>query len=108
VKERRVVFAPEAVHDLNELYDWISSQASPTVAMRYLERVEAFCRRLGVASERGHLENAAHNRTWKTGGLCQQRGDLIHARPDGSRRTGLPHRPSTAMDSRSTACQRGS
>lgn len=57
MKERRVVFAPKAVHDLNELYDWISSQASPTVAMGYLERVEVFCRRLSVGSERGHLRS---------------------------------------------------
>lgn len=54
-QERRVVFAPEAAEDLNELYDWISRQASPIVAMGYLERVEAFCRRLSVGSERGHL-----------------------------------------------------
>lgn len=57
MKERRVVFAPEAVEDLNQLYDWIAGQASPTVAMGYLERVEAFCGRLSVGSERGQLRS---------------------------------------------------
>lgn len=57
MKERRVVLAPETVEDLNELYDWIAVQASPEVAMAYLERVEAFCQRLSLGSERGHLRN---------------------------------------------------
>lgn len=55
MNERRVVFAPEAVADLIELYDWIAAAASPTVAMNYLDRVEAFCLRLGIGSERGQL-----------------------------------------------------
>ncbi len=42
MKERSVVLAPEAVRDLNELYDWVAARASPDVAMGYLERVEAF------------------------------------------------------------------
>ena len=37
-----------------DLYAWIATRASPEVAMGYLERVEAFCGRLGVGSERGH------------------------------------------------------
>ncbi len=57
MKERRVVFAPEAAEDLNELYDWISGEASPTVALAYLERVEAYCSRLSIGSERGHLRS---------------------------------------------------
>ncbi|RJK99940.1 type II toxin-antitoxin system RelE/ParE family toxin [Paracoccus siganidrum] len=55
MRERRVVFAPEAAEDLVGLYDWIAQQASPSVAMAYLERVEAFCLRLRIGSERGHL-----------------------------------------------------
>lgn len=55
MRERRVVFAPEAGEDLVGLYDWIAEQASPSVAMAYLDRVEAFCLRLGIGSERGHL-----------------------------------------------------
>lgn len=54
MKERRVVFSPESATDLMELYDWIAAQASHRVAMGYLERVEAFCGRLSVGSERGH------------------------------------------------------
>lgn len=55
MKQRRVVLAPEAADDLDALYDWIAGQASPHVAMRYLERVEDFLGRLGVGSERGTL-----------------------------------------------------
>lgn len=49
------MLAPEAADDLNELYDWIAALASHQVAMGYLERVETFCRRLSIGSERGHL-----------------------------------------------------
>lgn len=55
MKERRVVFAPEAADDLVGLYDWIAQEASPPVAIGYIERVEAFCQRLSIGSERGHL-----------------------------------------------------
>lgn len=54
MKERRIVFAPEAVEDLVGVYDWIAAKASPTVALTYIERVEAFCLRLSIGSERGH------------------------------------------------------
>lgn len=57
MKERGVVLAPEAANDLNELYDWVAAQASHQVAMGYIERVEAFCRRLSVGSERGQLRS---------------------------------------------------
>ena len=57
MNERRVVLAPEAADDLMELYDWVAVQASPSVAMAYLERVEAFCQRLRLGSERGHVRS---------------------------------------------------
>ena len=57
MKERRVVLAPEAAEDLSELYDWVAAQASPEVALGYLERVEAFCQGLSRASERGRLRS---------------------------------------------------
>lgn len=57
MKARRVVLAPEAGDDLNELYDWITGRASPEVAMAYLERVSEFLSGLSVASERGHLRS---------------------------------------------------
>ncbi len=52
MRERRVVLAPEAADDLNELYDWIAAQTSHQVAMGYLDRVEAFCGGLSIGSER--------------------------------------------------------
>jgi len=57
VRERNVIFAPEAAEDLINLYDWIAQGASPAVAMGYVDRVEAFCQKLRVGSERGHLRN---------------------------------------------------
>ena len=55
MRQRKVVFSPEAIDDLNRLYDWIASAAGPTVALRYIERIETFCMRLDLASERGAL-----------------------------------------------------
>jgi toxin ParE1/3/4 len=55
VKQREVVFSPEATDDLNRLYDWIASVAGSAVAFRYIERIEAFCMGLDLASERGVL-----------------------------------------------------
>ncbi len=57
MKVRRIVFAPEAADDLLGIYDWIADEASPIVALVYIERVEDFCRRLGFGSERGHLRS---------------------------------------------------
>lgn len=55
MREYPVAFAPEAAGDLVALYEWIADEASPVVALAYLERVEAFCHRLGLGSQRGHL-----------------------------------------------------
>lgn len=55
MKERRIAFAPEVAEDLIGLYDWIAAEASPAIAMAYIDRVEAFCLRLRIGSERGHL-----------------------------------------------------
>lgn len=55
MKQREVVFSPEAIDDLNRLYDWIASVAGSTVALRYTERIETFCMRLDLVSERGVL-----------------------------------------------------
>lgn len=57
MKERRVVFAPEAAGDLIGIYDWVAEAAAPDIAIGYIERIEAFCHRLSVASERGHLRS---------------------------------------------------
>lgn len=55
MRQRTVVLSPEAIDDLNRLYDWIASVAGSTVALRYIERIETFCMRLEFASERGSL-----------------------------------------------------
>ena len=53
MKERAVIFAPEAEADLMALYDWIAAAAHPTTALGYIERIEAFCQGMRIASERG-------------------------------------------------------
>lgn len=57
MKERPVIFSPEAENDLIGVYDWIADAASPMIAIGYIERVEAFCLRLGIGSHRGHLRS---------------------------------------------------
>jgi toxin ParE1/3/4 len=54
VRERPVDFAPEALEDLIRLYDWIADAASPETAIGYIDRLEAYCRGMGHAAERGH------------------------------------------------------
>ncbi len=51
--EREVGFTPEAEQDLYALYSWISERAGANVAIGYIERIEAFCSRLSIGSERG-------------------------------------------------------
>lgn len=54
MKERDVVFAPEARDDLLHLYEWLAAVASPATALSYIERIETFCTGLSIGSERGH------------------------------------------------------
>ena len=51
---RLVVFSPEALNDLLEIYDWIADAAGENVALAYIERLENYCRGFSHASERGH------------------------------------------------------
>ena len=53
MKERLVLFSPEARDDLFALYDWIAAAAHPDTALSYIERIEAYCAGFAVASERG-------------------------------------------------------
>lgn len=53
MNERAVLFAPEARDDLVRLYDWIAEAAGRETALAYIGRIEAFCRSLNIASERG-------------------------------------------------------
>lgn len=57
MREREVVFAPEARDDLIAIYDWIARAAHPNTALSYVERVEAYCHGFSVASERGRLRD---------------------------------------------------
>ena len=57
MKRRTVVFSPEAQSDLLRLYNWIADAAGPTIAIQYIDRLEAFCLRLDYASERGRLRD---------------------------------------------------
>jgi toxin ParE1/3/4 len=57
MKKRSVVYAPEALQDLIDLYDRIAGCAAPAVAAGYLGRIEAYCANLAFASERGRLRD---------------------------------------------------
>ena len=50
---RKVVLSPDAQADLASLYDWIADQASPEVALAYIERLESYVMGFDTASERG-------------------------------------------------------
>jgi toxin ParE1/3/4 len=54
VKERIVEFAPEALEDLQRIYDWIASAAGPETALAYISRIETFCRGMAFGAERSH------------------------------------------------------
>ena len=48
-----VVFAPEAEHQLAELYQYIASQASPATAKRYTDAIMSCCESLSTFPHRG-------------------------------------------------------
>jgi len=49
----RVVFEAAAERDLLEIANWIAERASVAVAIRYIERLRGYCRRLDMFPERG-------------------------------------------------------
>lgn len=53
MKTREIIITPEAEDDLDHLYDEISERASPLIAFSFISRIEAFCRSLTHAAERG-------------------------------------------------------
>ena len=55
MKERSVIFSPEARDDLVQIAEWITDAAGPIRALAYIDRLEAFCGKLELASERGSL-----------------------------------------------------
>ena len=50
---RNVEFAPEALGDLIDLYDYVAVRDGPERAIGYIERMEDCCRNLAVFPERG-------------------------------------------------------
>ena len=57
MKRRLVEISEEARRDLFALYAWIADAGSPDTALAYVERIEAFCKKLDIASERGSLRD---------------------------------------------------
>lgn len=53
MKTREIIITPEAEDDLDHLYNEISQRASPSIAYAFVARIEAFCRSLTHAAERG-------------------------------------------------------
>jgi toxin ParE1/3/4 len=54
VPENKVVFSRRAERRLNELYDYIADNSSPTIAIGYIRRIQAACLALAEFPERGH------------------------------------------------------
>ena len=53
MKTRAVIFSPDARRDLLRLYDWIAERAGEEIALGYTDRLESYCLRFEVASNRG-------------------------------------------------------
>ena len=53
--KRRLIFNPEAEQDLFHLFEYISTDASPERALRYISRIEKFCFALCTFPQRGRL-----------------------------------------------------
>jgi len=53
VKSYQVVFAPEALEQLEALYHYIANAASPLVAQRYTEALVGYCEGLKISPLRG-------------------------------------------------------
>ncbi|QDD62958.1 type II toxin-antitoxin system RelE/ParE family toxin [Herbaspirillum seropedicae] len=49
----RVVFSPEALKQLTELYRYIAEAASPVIAAQYTEAIVSYCEGLSVLPLRG-------------------------------------------------------
>ena len=53
MKSYSVVFAPEADDQLQELYLYIATRASPATAERYTSSIVSYCEGLGTFTHRG-------------------------------------------------------
>lgn len=54
MRERDVVFAPEALEDLRQIYDWIAEAAGADTAFGYVDRLVRNCDGMCYGAERGH------------------------------------------------------
>jgi len=54
VKRRSVTFSPAARDDVFAIYDYIATLAGSEVAYHYIQRIETFCLKLDLASQRGN------------------------------------------------------
>jgi toxin ParE1/3/4 len=57
VKRREVILAPEAIDDLDALFEHIAGAAGNGVASCYLDRVENYVLGFNTASERGQARD---------------------------------------------------
>jgi toxin ParE1/3/4 len=57
VRQRSVIFSPEAEDDLMRLYDWIADRGGRRSALSYVQRIEDYCRSFDLASERGQTRD---------------------------------------------------
>ena len=56
--KRRIVEISEAARqDLFGIYEWIANAGSPQNGLAYVERIESFCNKFDLASERGTLRD---------------------------------------------------
>ena len=49
----QVVYSPRAADDLPNIFDWISTAASDSIALGFVERIETYCRGFGDFPHRG-------------------------------------------------------
>ncbi|ADU14214.1 type II toxin-antitoxin system RelE/ParE family toxin [Asticcacaulis excentricus] len=54
---KAVIFTPEALQDISDIYDWISSQGGAAIAASYLTRLESYCLCFDLLPERGSLRH---------------------------------------------------
>ncbi|SPA47613.1 type II toxin-antitoxin system RelE/ParE family toxin [Cupriavidus taiwanensis] len=52
-----VVFAPEFVEQLEDLYDYVAEAASPYIAARYTDAIVEYCESLSTFPHRGTLRD---------------------------------------------------
>ncbi|MBX3502202.1 MAG: type II toxin-antitoxin system RelE/ParE family toxin [Alphaproteobacteria bacterium] len=54
---RRVVFAPEALADLDDIFSWVADATDVAVAQSYVDRIREYCQGFAVFPKRGTLRS---------------------------------------------------